>query len=94
MDKSFCIKHQNTQILLTEIYMVLHDISGNSLKELLVRKESTINFRSKSELVIPAVNFVLKGKNSLRYFGSVIWNSSPTETREDHLMFLFVSKTK
>ena len=37
MDKSFCIHHQNIQRLLIEIYKALHDISGNSLKELLVK---------------------------------------------------------
>ena len=83
-DKSFCIHHQNIQRLLTEIYKALHDISGNSLKELFVKRESTISLRSMPEIVIPSVNSLLKGKNSLRYFGSVIWNSFPTEIREDH----------
>ena len=85
MDKSFCIHHQNIQRLLIEIYKALHDISGNSLKELFVKRESTTSLRSKPELVIPSVNSILKGKNSIRYFGSVIWNSLPTEIREDHL---------
>ena len=48
----------------------------------------------KPELVIPSVNSVLKGKNSLRYFGSVIWNSLPTEIREDHSILSFVTKIK
>ena len=74
MDKSFCIHHQNVQKLLIEIYKAIHDVSGNSLKELFVKRESTISLRSNPELVIPSVNTVLKGKNSLRYFGSVIWN--------------------
>ena len=39
MDKSFCIHHQNIQRLLIEIYKALHDISGNSLKELFVERE-------------------------------------------------------
>ena len=54
MDKSFCIHHQNIQRLLNEIYKALHDISGNSLKELFVKTESTL--RSKPEL--PLVNSV------------------------------------
>ena len=39
--KSFCIHHQKSQRLLIEIYKALHDHSGNSLKELFVRREST-----------------------------------------------------
>ena len=94
MGKSFCIHHQNIQRLLIEIYKALHDTSGNSLKEFFVKRESTISLRSKPELVIPSVNSILKGKNSLRYFGSVIWNSLPIEIREDHLISLFVTKAK
>ena len=82
IDKSFCIHHQNIQRLLIEIYKALHDISRNSLKELFVKRESTISLRSKPELVIPSINSVLKGKNSLRYFSSVIWNSLPIKIRE------------
>ena len=33
--------------------------------------------------MIPSVNSVLKNKNSLRQFGSVIWSSLPIEIRED-----------
>ena len=93
MDKCFCIYHQNIQRILIEIYNALHD-SGNSLKELFIRRISTKNMRSEPELVIPLVNSVLKGKNSLRYFGSVIWNSLPIETRKDHSILSFVTKTK
>ena len=72
LDKSFCTHHQNIQGFFTEICKAFHDISGNSLKELFVKIESTISLRSKPELIMPSVNCVLKGKNSLRYFGSVI----------------------
>ena len=71
MDKSFCIHHQNMRLLI-EIYKALRDTYGNSLKELFVKRESTISLRSKPELVIPSVNSILKGKISLRYFGYVI----------------------
>ena len=93
MDKCFCIYHQNIQRILIEIYNALHD-SGNSLKELFIRRTSTKNMWSEPELVIPLVNSVLKGKNSLRYFGSVIWNSLPIETRKDHSILSFVTKIK
>ena len=44
--------------------------------------------------VIPSVNSILKVKNSIRYFGCVIWNSLPIEMREDHSILLFVTKIK
>ena len=54
--KSFCKHHQNIQSLLNKVYMTLYDNSGNSLKELLVKRESNINLRYKPELAIPSVN--------------------------------------
>ena len=64
------------------------------MKELFVKRESTIRLWSKAELVIPSVNTVLKGKSSLRYFGSVIWNSLPIEIREDRSISSIVTKIK
>ena len=69
-------------------------ISWNSLKELLVKRENTISLRSMTELVIPSVNSILKGKTSIKYFGSVIYNSLPIEIREDHSISSFVTKVK
>ena len=77
IDKSFYIHHQNIQTLLIKIYKALQYIFMNSLEVLFLKRESTISLRSKPELVISSVNSVLKGKNSLRYFGSVIWSSLP-----------------
>ena len=93
MDKSFCIYHQNIQRLLIEIKS-LHDTFGNSLKELFVKRESTISLLSKPELMIPSMNYILKGKNSLRYFGSIIWNSLPIQIMEDHSISSCVRKIK
>ena len=53
-----------------------------------------ISLRSKPELVIHSVNSILKSKNSIRYFGSVIWNSLPIDNREDHSISPFVTKIK
>ena len=94
MDKSFCTHHQNIQRLLIGICKALHGTSGNSLKELFVKRESTINLRSKPGLVIPSVNSILKGKNSFTSSGSVIWNSLPIEMREDQSILSFVTKIK
>ena len=93
MDKSFCIHHQNMRLLI-EIYTALCNTYGNCLKELFVKTESTISLRSKPELVIPSLNSILKGKNSQRYLGSVIWNSLPIEIRQDLSISSYVTKIK
>ena len=40
-----------------------------------------VNLRSKPDLLKPFVKSVLKGKNPLRYFGSLMWNSLPINIR-------------
>ena len=47
----------------------------------LIRSNHDFSFRSQQVLVITSVNSALKGKNSMRYFGSVIRNSLPNEIR-------------
>ena len=94
MDKYFSIHHQNIQRLFIEIYNALHGISGSSLKQLFVKRENTISFRSKPELAIPSMNSILKGADSLRYFGSLICNLLLTEIRQDHSISSFVKKIK
>ena len=81
MYKSICIHHQNIQRLLIENYKALHDISGNSLKELFVKRKSTISLRSKPELKIPSLNSVLKGKNCLGYFGYMFFKKQVFQGR-------------
>ena len=39
MDKSFCAHHQKIQRPLIKIYKTLHDISGNSWKELFLKRD-------------------------------------------------------
>ena len=76
-DKSFTIHHQNIQLLAIEIYKAIHNLPGGNLSEFFVRNNHNYNLRSESELLLPNVNTVFKGQNSISYFGSVIWNSIP-----------------
>ena len=46
-----------------------------------VRNSHDFSLQSQQDIVILYVNSLLKGKNSLRYFGSAIWNSFPNEIR-------------
>ena len=76
-DKSFTIHHQNIQLLAIEIYKAIHNLPGGNLSEFFVRNNNNYNLCSKSKLLLPNANSVLKGQNSISYFGSVIWNSIP-----------------
>lgn len=44
--------------------------------------------------IYPSVNSVLKCKNFLKYFGSVVWNPLPIEIMENHSILSFIAKIK
>ena len=52
--------------------------------------KNLFDFKDKYTLHIPSVNTELKGKNSIRYFGAVIWNAIPfnVKTATSPLMLL------
>ena len=93
-DKSFTIHHQNIQFLAIEIYKAIHNLPGGNLSEFFVRNNHNYNLRSESELLLPNVNTVFKGQNSISYFGSVIWNSIPFELRKASSYQIFRSEIK
>ena len=64
----FSIHDQNIRRLAAEICKVANDLSVGDLKNL-------FDFKDEYTVHIPLVNTELKGKNSIRYFGAVIWNT-------------------
>ena len=91
-DKSFSIHHQNIQTLAIEIYKIFDGLSTSDYKEIFVFRSNNYNTRSNYDLAIPLVNTVLRGKNSLRYLGSIIWNSIPLNIRSVDSFNTFKSK--
>ena len=73
-DGSFTLHDFNIQTLAIELYKVCNNISQTILGELFTRNNNGYYLRSKSDFVIPQICTVLKGSNSIRYFGQIIWN--------------------
>ena len=80
-DHSFSIHHQNIQTLAIEMYKVHYGLSENSLYNIFENSRSSYNLRSQRDLDIPSVSTGNYSKNSLKYFGPIIWNSIPTRLR-------------
>ena len=80
-DKSFSIHHQNIQTVAIEMYKVHYGLSENSFNDIFHSRSNSYNLRSQCDLDIPSVNTETFGKNSLRYFGPIIWNSVPERLR-------------
>ena len=53
-----------------------------------------MNLHSKQEFVVPLIMTVNKGQNSLKYDGSVMWNSVPIEIRNSSSLGLFKQNRK
>ena len=58
-----------------EFFKVLNNMTDNVHNDLFERSNHDISLQYQLDLILLSVNSVLKGKNSLRYFASTIWNS-------------------
>ena len=65
-----------------EIHKAIHNLAEGNLSEFFVRNNHNYNLCFESELLLPNVNTVFKRQNSISYFGSIIWNSIPSELRK------------
>ena len=75
VDGSFTVHHTNIQTLLLEMYKIKHNLSECCLKGLFSVVNGNYNLRSQSDFEVRGIRTVFYGPNSIKYFGSVIWNS-------------------
>ena len=81
------LSHNNCFSMAAEIYKVANDLSVGSFKDL-------FDFKDKYTIHIPLVNTELKGKNSIRYFGAVVWNAIPINIRTTKSLNGFKNRIK
>ena len=94
IDGSFTIHQTNIQTLLLQMYKIKHNLSENCLKDLCSIVNGNYNIRSQSDFVVPSINTVFYGANSINYFGSVIWNSLPNDLRNIYDFNLFIETSR
>ncbi len=70
-DNSVTIHQQNIRYLAIEMYKVYKGIGPEIMRELFV---FNMNTRSERTFLIPNVNTVHNGKNTVRYFGPLVWD--------------------
>ena len=93
-DGSFTVHHYNIQALCIELYKEYHNIAEIIFSNLFIRNNNSYNTRVKSDFVIPQIKTVLKGSNSIRYYGPVIWNLIPTKMKYIDSLETFKSKIR
>ena len=74
-DSSFIIHHQNIQTLEIEMFKIHQGFSQISFLD----ENNFYSLRSQPDFQIPRINTTLKGVESVRYLGPVIWNSISVE---------------
>ena len=89
MDESFTIHEKNLQKLATEMYKVKHNLCPKPFQEIF-----TPSIRGKNEWVIPKVNTVNKGVETIRYRGPKTWELVPEEIKKSKTLFAFKEKIK
>ena len=79
-DNSLTVHGCNIQQLAMEIYKVAHGPASKTTSVLFLRN-SNMQTQSQSELLVPQMNTIWFGQNSIRYLGLIIWNSLPLTLR-------------
>ena len=76
-DSSFIIHHEKIQTLEIEIFKIHQGFSQISFLD----ENNFYSLRSQPDFQIPRIKTSLKGAESVRYLGPVIWNNIPIEIR-------------
>ena len=84
-----------TQRLMIEIFKLINNMTDNVYNNIFIRSNRGVNLQYQRDLIkVPLVNSACKGKNSLRYFGYITWNSLPVEIRKSETLSVFKLKIK
>ena len=82
IDKSFTIHQRNIQTLAIEMFKAFNNIGPEILRDIfVVRTHNGPTLRNPTDFVVPTIKTVLYGEDSLRYFGSKIWELIPQEIK-------------
>lgn len=94
-DGSFTVHHSNIQFLAIELYKVIHGFSAGIISDKFFRKNnSSYNLRSQSDFCLPVPRTEQYGKNSLQYFGPIVWNMVPQDIGNSSSLSEFKIKIK
>ena len=79
---------RNLQKLAIEMYKVKHNLCPIPFRDIFQMKERGADF------VVPKINTVNRGEETIRYRGPITWELVPKDIREVESLALFKSKIK
>ena len=94
LEKSVRIHHRNLQILPTEIYKVLHDLSPTFMKEIFQLRNSNYNLRKNPTFDTRNVKSIFSGTETISYLGLKILEQVPNEIKNSTSINNIKNKSK
>ena len=91
---SVTIHNRNLQLLVTEIYKALHNLSSPLMSELFKIKDSKRNFRNLGGLVSYKAKTTMYGIDSISHLAPIIWEQVPNNIKLSENLKLFKNKIK
>ena len=88
-DGSFTILEKNIQQLAIETFKVKHDLESEVFESMFVINNNSTQLCLKHDFHVPKIKTEHIRKNSVRYLGSIIWNSLPQEIKSIATFFNF-----
>ena len=77
VDSSVSIHVRTLRFLLVEIFKTLNGKNPKFLWDMFSRNQKSQNLRSGQTLILPATKTQIFGQHSLKFRGSLLWNSLP-----------------
>ena len=68
---------QNLRVLMIEIYETLNNTTPPIMQKYFIRKDVNYDLRTRDLLQIPAAKSITFGIDSIKFRGSLLWNSTP-----------------
>ena len=88
-DQSFSIHERNLQKLAIEMYKVKHSLCPKPFQDLFTLRE-----RGQGDFVVPKINTVNRGEETVRYRGPKTWELVPVDIRNSESLSIFQNKIK
>ena len=92
--ESVTIHHKNIQVLATEIYKAINNLSSSLMSELFDKTESRYNLRKEKKIATCSIRTTKYGLNSISYLGPKIWDLVPNEIKRCDNLISFKQKIK
>ena len=95
IDRSVSIHHRNIRLLALEVYKFTKGFSPPVVNEIFEKRNYVgPSLRSQSNLKLPKINSESKGKSSMRYLGTLIWNIVPSHIKNSQSINEFKNRIK